>query len=208
MVRARIKLVGGRPDADGAFDRVFDFCAHQGIQSEIRERLVIAQALRFHTQHGPNDIANRLRNDGSPALPAQSIRSSGASHCSRRWPPGFRRLRRRISCSSGFSCKPRKNCRHLAQSTRIAITWAMPASRKDSSNATTSPGEIGDRSLPGEEFGDSLIARHIAVTAENAPVHRKGRHAESASIVGQRVEKGIGGRIVALRRIAKDARDG
>ena len=46
---------------DGAFDRVFDFCAHQGIQPEIRERLVIAQALRFHTQHGSHDIANRLR---------------------------------------------------------------------------------------------------------------------------------------------------
>ena len=31
-------------------------------------------------------------------------------------------------CSSkGFSCMPRKNCRHLAQSTRIAITCVAPA---------------------------------------------------------------------------------
>ena len=36
---------------------------------------------------------------------------------------------------------PRKNCRHLAQSTRIAITCVLPAVRDDSSSVITSLGE-------------------------------------------------------------------
>ena len=84
----------------------------------------------------------------------------------------------------------------------------MPETRKRSSKRDHFPRRNRRRSLSGQEFGDSLVARHVAFAPENAPIDRQRRQTERASMVGERIEKGVGGRIVALRRIAKDARDG
>ncbi len=46
--------------ADGSFERVFDFDAHQRIEPEVGQRLVVAQAVRLHAQHGADDIAHGL----------------------------------------------------------------------------------------------------------------------------------------------------
>ena len=83
----------------------------------------------------------------------------------------------------------------------------MPEARKDSSKAVTSPAKW-TMFLVGQEFGNSLIARHVAFAAENAPVYRQRRQTERASMIGERVEKGVSGRVIALRGVAKDTRDG
>ena len=61
--------------ADGRFERVLDFDAHQRIQSEIGERLVVAQTVWLDAQDGADDLAHRRGDDRSPALPARRIRS-------------------------------------------------------------------------------------------------------------------------------------
>ncbi len=47
----------------------------------------------------------------------------------------------KIRSNKGFSCIPRKNCRHFVQSTRIAIICVTPAVRNDSKSPITSLGE-------------------------------------------------------------------
>ena len=72
-------------------------------------------------------------------------------------------------------------------------------------------GDFGRRqragSLTGEEFRDAFIASDIAFAAEHAPVDRERRLAERAAMVGERIEEGIGRRVVPLRRISEDAGD-
>ena len=59
---ARAHQTGRRQGhADGRFERVFDFDAHQRIQSEIGQRLVVAQTVWLDAQHRADDIAHRLR---------------------------------------------------------------------------------------------------------------------------------------------------
>jgi len=47
--------------SDGCFQRVLDFDAHQGIQAEISQRLVVAQTVWLDAQDGADDIAHPLR---------------------------------------------------------------------------------------------------------------------------------------------------
>ena len=56
----------------------------------------------------------------------------------------------------------------------------------------TSPGESSRRALPREEFGDAFVARDVTFAAEHAPVHGQRRQAERVTMMGERVEKGIG----------------
>ena len=50
---------------DGRFERVFDFDAHQRIQSKIRQRLVVAQTVRFDPQDGADDSRTACGDDRS-----------------------------------------------------------------------------------------------------------------------------------------------
>ena len=102
---------------------------------------------------------------------------------------------------------PRKNCRHFAQSTRIAATCVLPATSEDSSKRHHFARRELRRALPREEFGDALVARDVTFAAEHAPVDRQRRQTERAAMMRERVEEGIGRAVVALRRIAEDAGD-
>ena len=62
--------------------------------------------------------------------------------------------------------------------------------------------------MPREEFGDAFVARDVTFAAEHAPVHGQRRQAERATVMGERVEEGIGRAVIPLRRIPKDAGDG
>jgi hypothetical protein len=49
------------------------------------------------------------------------------------------------------------------------------------------------------------MTEFLFFATEHTPVDREGRFAERAAMVGERVEEGIGGRIVSLGRVSEDA---
>ncbi len=69
-------------------------------------------------------------------------------------------------------------------------------------------GREGFGALAGEEFADFLVAGNVAFAAEDAPVDREGGEAEGAAVMGEGVEIGVRGGVVALGGIAEDAGDG
>ena len=140
IVRARIRLVGGSATPMALSNIVLDFHAHERVEAEVGERLIFAQAVRLDPQHRADDVAHGFADDGVPIFRRCGL-DLGAPVAAAT--AGFLRFRRRLrKCArrSGLSCMPRNDCRHFAQSTRIAATWVAWAVRKDSISEVTSAG--------------------------------------------------------------------
>ena len=169
IVRARIRLVGGRATPMELSIRVFDLHAHQRIQSEVRQRLIIAQGVGFYAQHGADHLAHRLADyrfllgSGAAALilARQSLAPLLVSCVST--------PEAKMRSSSGFSCKPRKDLppfgpvhpdrRHLrdirrqgtipsASSLRRAKAPPCPAGREIRRHAHCAPRSLRRRARP------------------------------------------------------------
>ena len=68
-------------------------------------------------------------------------------------------------------------------------------------------GREGAIALPAEVFGDLGMARDVAGILHHAPVHRERRPALRPAVMRERIEAGVGCRVVRLHRIAEDRGD-
>src|SRR6476646_11374604 len=161
---------GRRSDTDSRFQRVLDFNAHQRVEAQVSERLIITQRLWLYPKdrsdnfaHGMGDYGFLFCRCGGLNFVSPVTYDTGAVLVLDRREDA---LEQRVPLHASEECFPFRPIDSNGSDLRTART------KRGLNNRQHFAGRKFTDTLFGEKLGDAFVSRNIALSAEHTPVYR------------------------------------